>query len=229
MSGYVAEHSSYHHGEMSLCATIVNMAQDYVGSNNLNFLMPQGQFGTRQMGGKEAASPRYIFTHLNPLTRMVFNEHDDALLNYLEDEGMKIEPLYYAPILPAILVNGAEGIGTGWSTSIPCYNPLDLVQNLEARLSDPKSTFRRMAPWYKNFIGSITPQDQGYQVKGLWSKKDRNTIEITELPIKKWTRDYKNFLEELMMQGETIEDLKEFHKDNTVHFVLKMKEDVDKI
>lgn len=142
---------------------------------------------------------------------------------------MKIEPLYYAPILPAVLVNGAEGIGTGWSTSIPCYNPLDLISNIEARLSKPEAEFKRMAPWYKNFKGNMIKQDNCFQVKGVWRKVDKNTIEISELPIKKWTRDYKNFLEDLMMQGETIEDLKEFHKDNTVHFVLKTKEDVDKI
>ena len=182
------------------------------------------------MGGKEAASPRYIFTNLNPLTRVVFNEHDDALLNHLEDEGLKIEPLYYAPILPAILVNGCEGIGTGWSTNIPCYNPFDIISNIENRLKDSSYQFSRMVPWFKNFLGEIDPADGGnYLVKGVWKKLDKQSIEITELPIRKWTRDYKNFIEDLMMAGDLIEDLKEFHKDNTVHFVLKLKEDVDKL
>jgi len=92
LSGYVAEHSAYHHGEMSLCQTIINMAQEYVGSNNLNLLMPLGQFGTRLMGGKEAASPRYVFTNLSPLTRVIINEQDDQLLSYIEEEGLSIEP-----------------------------------------------------------------------------------------------------------------------------------------
>ena len=92
LSGYVAEHSAYHHGEMSLCQTIINMAQEYVGSNNLNLLMPLGQFGTRLMGGKEAASPRYVFTNLSPLTRAIINEQDDQLLSYIEEEGLSIEP-----------------------------------------------------------------------------------------------------------------------------------------
>jgi len=91
LSGYVAEHSAYHHGEMSLCQTIINMAQEYVGSNNLNLLMPLGQFGTR-LGGKEAASPRYVFTNLSPLTRVIINEQDDQLLSYIEEEGLSIEP-----------------------------------------------------------------------------------------------------------------------------------------
>lgn len=111
--GYVSQHSAYHHGEQSLMMTIVNLAQDYVGSNNINLLMPNGQYGTRDQGGKDHASPRYIFTELAPITRTVFNQHDDALLNFLQDDNMPIEPEYYVPILPMILINGAEGIGTG--------------------------------------------------------------------------------------------------------------------
>lgn len=134
LAGYVAEHSAYHHGEVSLCSTIVVMAQDFVGSNNINLLLPNGQFGARLMGGKEAASPRYIFTNLSSLARIIFNKNDDAILNYQVEEGMKIEPDYYAPILPMVLVNGADGIGTGWSTSIPCYDPLEICQNIKYKL-----------------------------------------------------------------------------------------------
>ena len=119
LSGYIAEHSAYHHGEVSLQTTIVTLAQNFVGSNNINLLMPNGQFGTRVMGGKDAASARYIFTQLSPVARHIFNENDDAVLDFLEEEGQSIEPEYYLPILPMVLVNGAEGIGTGWSTSIP--------------------------------------------------------------------------------------------------------------
>jgi DNA topoisomerase II len=119
----VAEHSAYHHGEVSLQTTIVTLAQNFVGSNNVNLLLPIGQFGTRNLGGKEAASARYIFTSLNPVTRLLFNEQDDPVLEFLEEEGQSIEPKFYLPILPLVLVNGAEGIGTGWATSIPQYNP----------------------------------------------------------------------------------------------------------
>lgn len=121
LAGYVSEHSAYHHGEVSLCMTIVNMAQVFVGSNNLNLLEPLGQFGTRLQGGKDAASPRYIFTNLSKLARTIFHPHDDPLLNYLNDDGQSIEPEWYIPILPMLLVNGGDGIGTGWSTAIPNY------------------------------------------------------------------------------------------------------------
>lgn len=130
LSGYVAEHSAYHHGEVSLQQTIISMAQNFVASNNINLLQPIGQFGTRNQGGKEAASPRYIFTSLSPVTRHLFHEADDAVLTYLEEEGQSIEPNYYLPILPLSLVNGAEGIGTGWSTFIPQHDPRAVVENL---------------------------------------------------------------------------------------------------
>ena len=130
LSGYVAEHSAYHHGEVSLQQTIVGLAQNFVGSNNINLLMPQGQFGTRNQGGKEAASARYIFTNLSKVTRHLFHESDDPVLNYLEEEGQRIEPDYFLPIIPLCLVNGADGIGTGWSTSIPMYDPRLLAENI---------------------------------------------------------------------------------------------------
>ena len=130
LSGYVAEHSAYHHGEVSLQGTIVAMAQNFVASNNINLLLPNGQFGTRNMGGKDCASARYIFTALSPVTRYLFPESDDQVLQYLEEEGQSIEPNHYLPIIPLSLVNGAEGIGTGWSTFIPQHNPRDIVDNI---------------------------------------------------------------------------------------------------
>jgi len=184
------------------------------------------------MGGKESASARYIFTSLNPLCRMVFPEEDDALLQQVEDEGMKIEPVCYQPILPMVLVNGAEGIGTGWSTSIPCFNPLEIIKNIKARLDDPNFQFKRMHPWYKNFTGTIepTPDCPGqYTVSGKWSQLSKKSIRITELPIKKWTRDFKTMLEDMMLKNDLVEDIREFHTDNTVDFVVNLADDVQKV
>jgi DNA topoisomerase-2 len=93
--------------------TIVNLAQDYIGSNNMNLLMPNGQYGTRDAGGKDHASARYIFTELAPITRHMFNPSDDPLLAYQKDDGIMVEPEWFMPVLPLVLVNGAEGIGTG--------------------------------------------------------------------------------------------------------------------
>ena len=123
LAGSVGEMSAYHHGEASLMGTIIGLAQDFVGSNNINLLMPIGQFGTRLAGGKDHASPRYIFTQMSPLTRLIFNANDDPLLKYLNEDNQRIEPEWYMPIIPMVLVNGADGIGTGWMTKIPNYNP----------------------------------------------------------------------------------------------------------
>lgn len=130
LAGYVSENSAYHHGEVSLNAAIVGIAQDFVGSNNINLLLPNGQFGSRRQGGKDASAARYIYTELNPITQYLLPREDDAVLRYLDDDGMPVEPDFYVPVLPLVLVNGAMGIGTGFSTNVPCYNPEDLARAL---------------------------------------------------------------------------------------------------
>ena len=144
-SGYVSEHSGYHHGEQSLNGAIINMAQNFVGSNNINLLEPNGQFGTRLQGGKDHASRRYIFTRLSHITRNVFPPEDDAILKYLDDDGQMVEPVYYVPIIPMILVNGAVGIGTGFSTKIPCYDPKTLINIVIIRLKTLSISLKKIS------------------------------------------------------------------------------------
>lgn len=226
LAGTVGEVSCYHHGEASLMATIINLAQNFVGSNNINLLMPLGQFGTRLLGGKDAASPRYIFTKLSPLARKIFPILDDPLLNYLYDDNSKVEPEYYVPVLPMVLVNGAEGIGTGWSTKIPNFNPRDLIENLKRLISGDE--LKPLKPWFKGFRGSIDKVDhQRYVVSGEVSALDDCRIEITELPVRTWTQSYKENVLEPMLRGTDktqpfITDYKEYHTDVTVKFVISM-------
>ncbi|TKR76460.1 hypothetical protein L596_017590 [Steinernema carpocapsae] len=200
LAGAVGEMSAYHHGEQSLMMTIVNLAQDYVGSNNINLLLPIGQFGTRLQGGKDSASARYIFTQLNPVTRALFPQPDENVLRFLYEENQRIEPEWYCPIIPTVLVNGAEGIGTGWSTKVPNFNPREIVENMRRliRGEEPKE----MVPWYKNFRGTITQlDDQRYVCSGEVAVINSDTIEITELPIKTWTQNYKESVIEPMMEN----------------------------
>jgi DNA topoisomerase-2 len=195
--GYISEHAAYHHGEQSLTMTIVNLAQDYVGSNNLNLLLPNGQFGTRDQGGKDHASARYIFTEPAPVTRAVFHPDDDPLLNYLKDDNDIIEPEHYLPVLPMLLINGAEGIGTGWSTNVPCYNPEDIIANIRL-LMDGKEQVP-MLPWWRGFRGAIKKvAEHKYDVTGIVKKINDTTVEIVELPIHKWTQSYKAELEAMI-------------------------------
>ncbi|XP_026468144.1 DNA topoisomerase 2 [Ctenocephalides felis] len=225
LAGSVAEKSAYHHGEMSLQGTIVNLAQNFVGSNNINLLMPNGQFGTRLTGGKDAASARYIFTMLSPLTRLIFHPADDPLLSYEYDDNLRIEPTYYVPILPMVLVNGAEGIGTGWSTKIPNYNPRQIVANLFKMLDGQEP--EPMHPWYKNFRGTILPVENRYMVSGEISVLGTDTIEITELPVGTWTQNYKETVLEPLLHGTdkvkpVITDYKEYNTDTTVRFLVTL-------
>ena len=153
LAGYIGEHTAYHHGEASLHGTIVGMAQSFCGSNNVNLLTPSGQFGTRRMGGKDAASPRYIFTKLEAITRTVFHPDDDELLNYLNDDGMSIEPEYFMPVIPMVLVNGSDGIGTGWSSSVPNYDPRAIINNIRRMISS--QPIFEMTPFYDGFSGEV--------------------------------------------------------------------------
>jgi len=209
LGGYVSEHGGYHHGEMSLHGAIVNMAQNYIGSNNWNLLYPSGQFGDRAMGGKNNASARYIFTRLNDWVKNVFDENDNKLLNYLEDDGVKIEPDFYVPTLPMLLINGSEGIGTGWSTNIPTYNPEDIIQNLKRLIKDEDSEIKEMTPWCRGFKGTVVKSGEHNWVssgviKRMKPKNSFQDIQVTELPIGLWTSDFKKYLNVLEAKDEIV-------------------------
>lgn len=231
LGGYVSEQSAYHHGEASLFSTIIGMAQDYVGSNNINLLQPNGQFGTRAMGGKDSASPRYIFTQMSKITRKIFNKEDDEILKYIIDDGQSVEPEYYMPSIPMILVNGANGIGTGYSTSIPPFKVADIIHNLKVMLYKDDTNYKNeddtdneddnsiidisfyenypteyvdMMPYYKGFKGSVEKtSDNKYQTVGVFERTNDTTVTVTELPIGIWTQNYKEHLEKLQ-SDETV-------------------------
>ena len=232
-TGYVSEHSGYHHGEASLNAAIVGMAQNFVGSNNINLFIPSGQFGSRLRGGQDSASERYIFTLLNKITRIIFNPDDDAVLTYLNDDGLPVEPIYYAPIIPMVLVNGSKGIGTGFSTDIMCYNPIEIIQYLKNKLSSQEKDFKtEFIPYYEGFLGTIEViSSHKFLVKGIYEKVGPDKIRVTELPVGFWTEDFKELLESLIdvvdkngKKGTSIvKDYDDMSKDTTVDFVITLQ------
>jgi DNA topoisomerase-2 len=196
LAAFVAEKSAYHHGEVSLADTIVKLANDYTGSNNMNLLEPCGQFGTRLMGGKDASQTRYIFTRLTPEARKLFDPKDDAVLTYLDDDGRSIEPEFYIPTIPMILVNGSEGIGTGFSCYVPPFNPKDIRNNILNFLGG--NPIKKMKPWFRGFKGKVLEQDDdSWVTQGVWSSIGR-TVKVTELPPGRWTQDYKEHLDILV-------------------------------
>ena len=228
-SGYVSKESGYHHGEASLNAAIVGMAQNYVGSNNINLFMPNGQFGTRLQGGKDSASERYIFTLLNKITRSIYQQTDDNILTYLNDDGQSVEPIYYAPVIPMILVNGSKGIGTGFSTDIMCYNPLQIIEYLQNKLRHIEDDIE-FIPYYEGFKGQISKlSDDKFLIKGIYEKLAIDKIRVTELPVGYWTEDFKELLEHWISPGEDkdknkiqpiIKDYEDMSKDTNVDFTI---------
>jgi DNA gyrase/topoisomerase IV subunit B len=247
LAAYISEVSAYHHGETSLQQAITGMAQVYVGTNNANLLQPNGQFGTRVQGGNDAASPRYIYTVLTKLARTVFRDEDLPILEYLNDDGLDIEPTYYIPIIPMVLINGAIGIGTGFSTNVPCHNPSDVIDQCE-RIIDKlnksdstqliqtkeelneacdiisKTKLSTLVPWYLGFTGEIVPYKEGsYASRGKYTWIDDQTVEITELPIGTWTEDYKDFLEGMIANGSPVlKDFENHYTAKNVKFILKL-------
>lgn len=238
LSGYTAEHSNYHHGEQNLQETMIGMAQDFTGSNNIPLLYRDGQFGSRLDGGADAASARYIFTKMDVLTEYIFREEDEPILNYVNDDGDMVQPETYVPIIPMILINGCLGIGTGWSSSIPCYNPLEIIEVIRIWLKregtdgnrDENGKLNRYTkeeyrPWYRNFKGHVLYSGPNKWItKGIIEKgAKKNTVEITELPIGKWTNSFKESIEEMIV-NKKIKSLRNYSTPQEVKFVITESE-----
>jgi len=226
LAGYVSEHSGYHHGEASLNDAIVGMAQDFVGSNNVAWFVPQGQFGTRLHGGKDAASPRYIHTYLQSYMDALVPHDDLPCLTYRDDDGLPVEPEWYAPILPMILINGARGIGTGYSTYIPPCNPVLLASGIQKWLKK-EGTMQEISivPHFRGFKGGLTVDGKDIHVRGVW-KVEKDIMTITELPVETWTSDYKEWLETQVENG-IIKEYTDMSTDVNVQFRVKLTGNAD--
>jgi len=248
LAGYIAEQTAYHHGEASLHMTIVAMAQDFVGSNNAPLLMPMGQFGTRNEGGRDFASPRYIFTQLSPITRSLFPEEDDVLLEHQEEDGISVEPKYFVPIVPTLLLNGCQGIGTGWSTYVPPHRLSDIILRVENKVrtwaarnktttvqvrenhryasnldieeeEEEEDRVDQLVPWIAGFQGDVYMDSlfKSFTTVGRATRINNTTIEVSELPVGKWTVDYKEYLIKLCELG-VIKNFVENHTCDRVNF-----------
>lgn len=236
LGGYVAEHTNYHHGEQNLYDTIIKLANEFPGTNNIPLLYRDGQFGTRLSGAKDAASPRYIFTKMETLTPLLFREEDDILLDYVVDDGDVVEPKFYIPILPMILINGALGIATGWSCSIPCFNPKDVIECVkiwldndgEIILENPDdgtsfSMIPDITPWYRGFTGKIEKSDNKYVSYGT-IEQEKGKCKVTELPVGMWTDKFKEMCEDWLVD-KRIKSMKNNSSYNTIDFTITESED----
>jgi DNA topoisomerase II len=229
LGAFCAEKTSYHHGEVSLFETIIRMAQDFIGSNNIPFLFRDGQFGSLSMLGEDAASPRYIHTRMDRFTRLLFRKEDDALLNYLEDDGESIEPQEFAPILPTILINGSLGIGSGYSSTIPLYNPKDVLACVREWLKQKcyseavVPVFPEIHPWYRGFNGTIEKVEKDkhrYITKGVLARGKGDVVTVSVIPVNMSIDSFKSSLDDLL-EAKKIKSYKNFSTDNVPHFEIK--------
>ena len=218
-AGYIGCETEYHHGEMSLFEAIIGMAQNWPTSNNINLLEPKGNFGSRSMQGKDAASPRYIFTNINKLAHYIYREEDEPILKYIIEEGKSVEPETYYPIIPMILVNGASGIGTGYSTNVLQFNPVDIVNRLKNIING--GDYEELIPYYRGFNGKIKKvSDQHFTVEGIYKVINDDTVHITEIPISVRSISFEKYKEFLL--SITILDKKEDNsKKKVIDFIMK--------
>lgn len=228
LAGFVAEKTNYHHGEENLFDTIIKMANEFVGSNNVPLLFRKGQFGSRLQNGEDAANARYIFTRLEKITRLIFKVDDDDLMEKIVDDGDIVEPKFYVPIIPMILVNGAEGIGTGWSSSIPSFNPIDIVNRVKLWIATGSSKSDKvLIPWYRGFHGSIESLEKGrFSCKGICerSEKNKNSAIITEVPVGMSLQSVFDKLQELK-EKKSIKDLRNYSTANSARFIIEETQD----
>ena len=203
LAGLVTHFTHYHHGEASIEKTAIKMAQNYMGSNNINLLQPKGQFGTRHSNGKDAAAPRYIFTECMPIVNLLFPPEDHPVYDMCNIDGLVGEPVCMVPIIPMLLVNGGMGLGTGWSCDIPSHNIRDVINNTKRYIQEQE--FEDMSVFVKGFKGTITDKYYGkYHID--------NNIIVTELPPGVSTQKFKEKI--IKMNGKVIEN----HTDEKIHF-----------
>lgn len=222
ISAKVSSDTDYHHGTGSMEATVVGMAQDFAGANNVPLFEAHGQFGNRL--NKKASASRYIKTKLSANFRKLFLKEDDLILEQLISNGMPVEPKYFTPILPMVLLNGAEGMGTGHSTYILSYNPDDIKQAILKLLDDKRLKPNSLTPWWRSFNGTVERQGDGQVVlEGIFTRKEGRspTITITELPVGIQSDQYKAHLEKLEDRG-LISDYDNLSDKNGFEFVVRV-------
>lgn len=225
VAGKVSGRTHYHHRATAMEDTIVHMAADYAGAGNLNLLVPDGQFGDRH--DHTAASAAYPKTRLHaPLHELLYPPADDAVLVYREDEGVSVEPVHYVPVLPAVLCYGGKGVATGWSTDVPPFKPLDVLDASIAHLDG--RPLPALVPWYRGFGGTVEAaerNEEAFVVRGTCEVRDNGEIHVTEVPPVKETDAYR----EAWQRAGTEVRVGDQHTDVAVHLVLRGGVSVDQV
>ena len=251
-AGNVIADTAYHHGDTSLKESMIKMGQGFVGANNIPYFVNAGEYGSRLLGtsdSKTHAADRYLYFKLEDVIKTIFPEEDFDLYTQLEEDGESIEYSYFLPVIPMLLVNGANGIASGFSSDIPSYDPEELVVRIRDWIddSDNLKDSERLVPWYNNYKGKIYLKDidtdkpkwvsEGILEKGTGKKvngqNDKGWYHIRELPVGMWTSDFKLWLDYLELgtspEGKSWKKLNtkclntvlDYNRANSVHFMIK--------
>lgn len=217
LAAKASEMTAYHHGEASMMKAVVGLAQDFPGANNVPWLAKQGQFGTRL--SNKSGGERYINTKLHENWHTMFKKEDQDIVNYLYDDGDRIEPEYFIPIIPTILLNPGEGIGNGYKSDILGYNALDVAKACREVLKHGKVK-TKLTPYIKNWHGTIVKEDKQVLMTGVLKIINTTKIEITELPPKYDNDGYKKVLNALL-DDKTIKDYRNSSTEEKWHWIIE--------
>lgn len=212
LGGQAAAISFFHHG--SLDGTIIGMAQDF--KNSMPIFEGIGQFGS--LRSPEAGAPRYVGVKFNQNFKLLYKDFDLTTPQY--EEGEEIEPRYFLPIIPTVLLNGSSGIAVGFATKILNRHPLDLIDACLSALDGKKIPVVR--PWIRSFFGAVEPipdEPGSWAFHGKYEVKNSTTVEITEIPPSFTYEKYEALLDGLIEKGviHSYDD----HSSDRVNYVLK--------
>lgn len=222
-----AEFSDYLHGDTSIQGVLVTLGKDYPGTNNIPLIRKYGNFGTRC--ANKASAPRYIFAKGSDEFFELFKYEDDCILDGQTFEGGKIEPKFYVPTLPMLLVNGSEGISTGFSQKILPRNPEYLRAYIIQYLTEGDADVNYLVPWYKGFTGEICKDSEDNNRKWwIYGKIDyigKNEYLISEVPLNYDLTGYMKILDKLQEEGKILKYQNESDGNNEIKFRLWMPKD----
>lgn len=223
LSGVVASTQYYHHGDSSLNSAIINMAQKF--KNNAPLLEEDGQFGS--LRSPQAGAPRYIGTKLSKYFKLIYKDFE--LLEYKEEEGEKIEPKVFLPIIPTVLINGGSGIAVGFATNILNRNITDIIDSCINHLNEKKIS--SLNPKLNGFMGDYRKDIDNHKkwyIRGKFEKVNTTTIKITELPPSITYEKYEEILDKLI-DDKHIVSYDDNCKDNVNYTIKFTRYDLEKL
>ena len=214
LGGLAASMTMFHHG--SLDGTIIGMTQQF--KNSMPIFQGVGQFGS--LRSPEAGAPRYVGVKFNENFRLLYKDFD--LVKEQEEEGEKIEPKFFLPIIPTVLLNGGSGIAVGFATNILNRQPVDLIKACLSVLKG--SDCPEIKPWINGFSGDfrrVPDAPKSWTIHGKFHVKNTSTVEVTEIPPGFTYEKYETYLESLIQKGTLVSY--DDHSAETPSYVLKFK------